>query len=83
MNQIPWRMIPERNRCDGMAASVEYDDGDPATIVPAIRGARSVPAGSAHAAWAGDGATAGFDLASVARAASVDYDDGDPATIRS
>jgi hypothetical protein len=67
-----------------LAISVEYDDGDPATIVPiartpeaaAIRRDRIGPEREAD-----DAAARRSGLAAVARESAVDYDDGNPATV--
>jgi hypothetical protein len=66
------------------AVSVEYDDGDPATIVPMARtpeaaAIRRDRIGPERAAGDASGRRSG--LAAVAREAAVDYDDGNPATI--
>lgn len=67
--------------CDRPAGRIEYDDGDPATIVPADR--RDV--GDVNCIrWAhGVDRAASFraPVARVAGSALVEYDDGNPATI--
>ena len=60
----------------GSVATVEYDDGDPATV--AVASSRPEPAPAQRSA-ASD--TPSTPLALVPRAAATDYDDGDPATI--
>lgn len=57
---------------------VEYDDGDPATIVPSIR--RSA-IGTADICNAEIRDTHRTSLGRIDRAMAVDYDDGNPATI--
>jgi len=66
------------------AVSVEYDDGDPATIVPIAR----TPAAAAirrdrigPEREDGDVVARRSGLAAVARESEIDYDDGNPATI--
>jgi hypothetical protein len=57
---------------------IEYDDGEPATIVPAMRR----PADRAPAACAVEVRdTHRTSLGRIDRTMAVDYDDGDPATI--
>ena len=57
-------------------ATVEYDDGDPATVAVAA----NRPETAALQRFAAS-RTPGTPLASVPRVATIDYDDGDPATI--
>lgn len=57
---------------------IEYDDGDPATIVPSIR--RSA-IGTADIRAAETRDTHRTSLGRIERTMDVDYDDGNPATI--
>jgi hypothetical protein len=66
------------------AISVEYDDGDPATIVPIARTSKAAAIRRDRIGperGAGDAAARRSGLAAVARESAVDYDDGNPATI--
>jgi len=94
MNQILKPAIRDRARiggeplsdisidaCDRAVGRIEYDDGDPATIVPADR--RHTGAAT-RVRWAhGVDRAASFraPLASLDCPAAVEYDDGNPATI--
>lgn len=57
---------------------IEYDDGDPATIVPSIRRS-AIGTTEIRAAETRD--THRTSLGRIDRTMAVDYDDGDPATI--
>ena len=56
---------------------VEYDDGDPATILPAAR--RSI--GGTRETGVGRRETIRTSLGCIDRTMAVDYDDGNPATV--
>ena len=73
-----WLSSPARDplRSINSNATVEYDDGDPATVAAAANRPETAASQSSEASR-----TPGTALASVPRAAAIDYDDGDPATI--
>jgi hypothetical protein len=97
MNQIFKPAARDRMRFDGdprsgiahdtrarPAGRVDYDDGDPATILPADHRPMARSGGRDHIRPV-DGAERGTafraPLASVAGASTIEYDDGNPATI--
>jgi hypothetical protein len=79
---LPDIAIDIRDRPTGRTNyDIEYDDGDPATIVPA--GRRNPGGGSRARRAVGSDRAASFraPLASLDCPATVEYDDGNPATI--
>ena len=56
---------------------IEYDDGDPATILPAAR----QPIGGTQETGMGRRESIRTSLGGIDRTMAVDYDDGNPATV--
>ncbi len=97
MNQIFKPAPRDRTRCDGEPFSgialdirdrldgrIEYDDGEPATILPADRRPGARANGRNHIRPV-DGTERAVSLraplAAVTGASAIEYDDGNPATI--
>ena len=78
--------MPERDIATGRepAHRIEYDDGEPATIVPIPRTphpARARRDGARPCDQTMDDADMRSPLATIAREAIVEYDDGNPGTV--
>jgi hypothetical protein len=83
MNQIRKPAMPDGSSSvdDRRRNSIEYDDGNPATVVPHDdRGeARNATRGTARAAMSARCYRS--PLAEIERGMTIEYDDGNPATI--
>lgn len=93
MNQLRKPAMPEENRSIGTpisepgiehraisAGTVEYDDGNPATIVPDME-ARAMRDRAGDRGEATGPCAFRAPLADIDRCTAVEYDDGNPATI--
>lgn len=83
MNQIRNPATPDSNRAisDSRRVTIEYDDGNPATIAP--RDDRRMEIGTDREADRASIPTRCFraPLAEIERGGGTEYDDGNPATI--